>query len=735
MAYTLPYDEPSYPATLFEEPSADYGSSATSTERNTQMRLAWQIAELTSRNLFLTGKAGTGKTTFLKTLREHTTKRMIVLAPTGIAAINAGGVTIHSFFQFPLSPYIPGVGFPESKRRFDRFTRDKLRIIKTVDTIVIDEISMVRADILDAVDAALRRHRDPRLPFGGVQLLLIGDLQQLAPVVKPSEWTLLGEHYDTPFFFSSLALQEAGFDTIELQHIYRQSDSRFIELLNRVRTNTADADTLRQLNQRYIPNFNPDESEGYIRLTTHNRQAQEINDAALARLSTTASHFEATVKGEFPEIAYPTDKTLTLKEGAQVMFLRNDAAKGYYNGMMGRITHIAPDAITVRPHGSDENLIVEPATWENSRYGIDSSTGAIREEIVGSFQQYPLRLAWAITIHKSQGLTFEKAIIDASGSFAHGQTYVALSRCKSLEGMVLDRLLSSSAIISDRNVVSFIDTHCSRQPSQQQIEQMKTAYVVKCLDELFGTATLRRSFDALLRIIDEFLSRDYPSLCSRYHHALTSVVEPLEKVSSAFSRQYRSLSTNRDALQERIDKAIPYFLDALQPLVDLLRDTPTSTSNKAVTTRLSTAVTDLAETLAVKRNVMKSLQTIPFSPKAYMKEKAQITLRLADLQAPGATPAKPAAQAKPSKTKIDTAAQTANIDQKLLQALINWRTAEKDEQNVPAFVILTNKVIEALAIIRPTTPDQLLQVPGIGKAKLDLYGPQLLQIIKDYSPQ
>lgn len=329
---------------------------------NMEMRTAWRIIEETSQNLFLTGRAGTGKTTFLKTLRQLSSKRMVVLAPTGIAAINAGGMTIHSFFQLPLSPYVPGTPLAKGQRRYDRFSREKLRIIKTLDLIVIDEISMVRADVLDAIDASLRRHRNPMQPFGGVQLLLIGDLQQLAPVVKNEEWELLCQHYATPFFFSSTALALTNYETIELQRVYRQSDSRFLELLNRVRDNTADTTVLRALNSRCIPDFNPSASEGYIRLTTHNQRAHEINRQELNKIKTAPLTFTARVEGDFPDYSFPTDMQLTLKEGAQVMFLRNDPEHRFFNGMMGRIMSMSQSEITVRPIGGDHNIEIEPAT-------------------------------------------------------------------------------------------------------------------------------------------------------------------------------------------------------------------------------------------------------------------------------------------------------------------------------------------------------------------------------------
>ena len=318
-------------------------------EMNEESILAWNIIEKTSANLFLTGKAGTGKTTFLKRLKELSPKRMVVLAPTGIAAINAGGMTIHSFFQLPFSPYVPGTTFGSGEQKRYKFSNLKRNIIRSIDLLVIDEISMVRSDLLDAIDSVLRQYRKRHdLPFGGVQLLMIGDLHQLAPVVTPQEEQMIGQYYDTPFFFSSNALKQAGYLTIELKKVYRQQDQQFISLLNQIRENKASEATLQALNQRYIPNFEPPKEGNYIRLTTHNAPAQYINEQQLAALPSQAYSFTAEVEGNFPESSYPADFKLILKPGAQVMFIKNDPQHRFYNGMIGEVRTIIGDKITVR---------------------------------------------------------------------------------------------------------------------------------------------------------------------------------------------------------------------------------------------------------------------------------------------------------------------------------------------------------------------------------------------------
>ncbi len=405
-------------------------------EKNEELRNAWDFVEHTGISIFLTGKAGTGKTTFLKAVKEHSTKRIVVVAPTGVAAINAGGVTIHSFFQLPLSPFIPE---SRVKSKFD-YGKEKRKIFRTLDLLIIDEISMVRADILDAIDSVLRRFREHNKPFGGVQLLMIGDLQQLTPVVTADEEELLKKYYETPYFFGSRALQRIQYVTIELTKVFRQQDQKFIDILNHFREGKVTNEDFKLLNSRYLPNFKEDENSNYIKLTTHNRIADNYNNQKLAQIKNKAYTFTAETQGIFPETNYPADYKLTLKVGAQVMFIHNDSHGRYYNGKIGRITYIDENQILVLCPNETEAIEVEQNVWENTKYTLNEKTKQIEDEVVGAFRQYPLRLAWAITIHKSQGLTFEHAIIDAQLAFASGQTYVALSRCRTLEGWYWQQL-------------------------------------------------------------------------------------------------------------------------------------------------------------------------------------------------------------------------------------------------------------------------------------------------------
>ena len=471
---------------------------------NPELKLAYDFVRDTGKHIFLTGKAGTGKTTFLQNLKGKTAKRMIVTAPTGVAAINAGGVTLHSFFQLPFGPFIPGSqSYDNSRQRMFRFSREKKQIIKNLDLLVIDEISMVRSDLLDSVDAVLRRHRRNELPFGGVQLLMIGDLHQLPPVAKQAEWSLLQQYYPSVYFFSSHALARSEMVTVELKKIYRQSDPRFIELLNRVRESQMNARAIRELNKRHIENYSPENDQGCITLTTHNHLADGINKARLAALPGKEYRFAPEVSGVFPEQAHPIPGTLALKIGAQVMFLRNDTAgeKRYFNGKIGRIKSIDGDEIRVTCPDRPEDIVVEPADWENITYSINKENHEIEEDVIGKFTQYPLKLAWAITIHKSQGLTFDRAVIDAKSAFANGQVYVALSRCRTLEGMVLSSPIPARSIAADEAVCSFVEAARRHPVSKEQLRTAKITYQQKLLLGCFDFSVLENRLGYLGRLL------------------------------------------------------------------------------------------------------------------------------------------------------------------------------------------------------------------------------------------
>lgn len=595
---------------------------------NEESILAWNIIEKTSANLFLTGKAGTGKTTFLKQLKEKSPKRMVVLAPTGIAAINAGGVTIHSFFQLPLSPYLPGTSFGGNEKKKYQFSALKRKIIRSIGLLVIDEISMVRSDLLDAIDSVLRRYRKHDLPFGGVQLLMIGDLHQLAPVVTDHEERMLRQYYDTPYFFSSKALQQAHYLTIELKKVYRQQDQEFISLLNQVRENKATTATLQALNKRYIPDFIPPKEDNYIRLTTHNAPAQRINEEELEALPSKAYSFTAEVEDNFPDSSYPADYKLVLKQGAQIMFVKNDVQHRFYNGMIGEVVSIDGSEIVVRSRDTDEEFELEKAEWANAKYTLNEETKEIEETVEGVFRQYPVRLAWAITIHKSQGLTFEHAIIDASRSFSYGQTYVALSRCKSLEGMVLSAPLSPSAIIGSGTIDQF-NSHLAS-PTPEVVSALEQQYILRCIGELFDFCGIYAAYELLMRCLVEFYNVKYPRLVGEYQQ-MNVVLKSLEGVSEKFRLQYTNmLAVNPDLrsadLQDRIHKGAKYFGQTMGVLVDLVKKTNVATDNKVAKKQFQERFSSFELEVNLKHRLLKYSSDAEFLISDYLRKKAQFLL-------------------------------------------------------------------------------------------------------------
>lgn len=600
-------------------------------ETNEQTRLAWEIIETTNTNLFLTGKAGTGKTTFLRRLRRESTKRIVVLAPTGIAAINAEGVTIHSFFQLPFAPYIPEANYKLSGSQL-HFSKQKINVIRSIDTLVIDEISMVRADLLDAVDNALRRYRRSNAPFGGVQMLMIGDLGQLSPVARDEEWAMLSRYYDTPYFFSSQALRKSTFTMIELTHVYRQSDARFLEILNRVRNNCADNAVLQALNSRYIPGFKPKEEEGYIRLVTHNVQAQRINDAQLSALPGKLFHYDARIKGKYPDMLFPTEQRLSLKQGAQVMFVKNDSSpsKEYYNGMIGRISDIDDEGFYVIPKDSEEAIRVSPEEWTNSRYALNETTREITEEVEGTFTQFPVKTAWAITVHKSQGLTFDKAIIDVQHAFSHGQTYVALSRCRTLEGMVLSAPLPQSAIIRDRAIDSFVSEAMQHTPTDDSLRGMQRDFFIATVSELFEFRTVTQTLERMMTLLADNYRRNYPKLILEYKARYSIMQKEITEVAEKFHAQYVRLilSTPEYAadttLQERLRKGATYFDSHLYDFVHLAANTEVATANDVLRQKTDELLATLRELLRQKRELLSFVRDNGFSLQPYLRKRAMI---------------------------------------------------------------------------------------------------------------
>ena len=548
---------------------------------NITFNLASDLVKNTNISLFLTGKAGTGKTTFLKHIQNTSIKKMVIVAPTGVAAINAGGVTMHSFFQLPFLPFVKdanhGFGQIECVNRYThfknvKFNKEKIELLNELDLLIIDEVSMLRADMLDCIDETLKYYRRNQIPFGGVQLLFIGDMFQLPPVTSDNEWSLLSKYYKSPFFFSSEAYQQLNPAHIELSKIYRQKEEKFINLLNNIRHNNMDEYDFELLQER----FDPDAAryqDGLITLTTHNRTADSINQQKLAELEQESIVFEGEINGDFNEKSLPAEKSLELKEGAQIMFIKNDIEKKYFNGKLAKIKSIARDEIIVE-FESGNQLKIEKEVWKNIRYNLNRDENVIEEEEIGSFKQFPIRLAWAITIHKSQGLTFDRLAIDAGASFAAGQVYVALSRCRTFDGLTLLSRIYQNSILSDERIVNFSIKKSNEQALMDGLEDAKFEY---SLSQLYKTFDLRKVVEEYAQFEAYTATKQIPEKEETLQH-LSAIIRNLNEhriVADKFKIRIEELTKqnpiDNDLISERVKSAKMYFSvklldDAYKPL-------------------------------------------------------------------------------------------------------------------------------------------------------------------------
>ncbi len=704
---------------------------------NRLFSLAADMINQTDQTIFLTGKAGTGKTTFLKYIREHCSKQMAIVAPTGVAAINAGGVTIHSFFQLPLAPFIPvskGQGFSSPEQEISnphslvsrlRFNGEKKKIIQQLELLVIDEISMVRADILDAIDTVLRHvRRKYNDRFGGVQLLFIGDMFQLPPVVKEPEWSLLSPYYASPYFFDSLVLKEAPPLYIEFEKIYRQREVEFINLLNQVRNNELDDAGKAILDSRFQPNFHRKGEDGYIILTTHNEQARSINSLQLQQLTTPSVQYEAVLENDFPPNAFPADQLLVLKEGAQVMFIRNDSAdKGrrYFNGKIGRVIRLEEEKIYVRCTGEEEVIEVVKDKWENIRYSLDKASQSIKEELLGSFTQFPLRLAWAITIHKSQGLTFEKAIIDAGEAFAAGQVYVALSRCTSLSGMILKSKVRTTSLFTDPRILDFTRRSVSADFLQTAFSEARRVYQLKLLKRNFSFERQVGELLDLKKLLQDNQAA-FSGNAKSWSDELLVKLNQLQDTALRFHQWLDSqfaepVSPEENTSQtDRIQKAAVHFAQETEAIIGLLTTPPFVTDSrqqakevndllKDIFTGLSTGLhffkgvdgkTDIDKWQKIRRSFILP----PFSVNIYAGLSDVIT--------------------------------ESNPHPELYRLLKNQRDRFCEERDVPVYMVASAPTLKEMCLYLPQDLKQMRKISGMGAIRTEQYGQHFLDIILDY---
>jgi PIF1-like helicase/Helix-turn-helix domain/HRDC domain len=690
-------------------------------ERNEIFDLAYRFVTETSENIFLTGKAGTGKTTFLKYLKENATKNIVVAAPTGVAAINAGGVTLHSLFQLPFHPFLPTRNHKDELLGKIRYNRQRQDLLRKMELLVIDEISMVRCDTMDAIDTILRSiRRNYDTPFGGVQLLCIGDLHQLPPVAQNHEWNILQEYYTTPFFFDSLAIKEQMPLLIELNKIYRQKEDSFVRLLNKVRNNQMDADDFEDLHLRYDPLFSPMPGEKYITLTSHNKQAAEINQNKIEGLFTSPFIYKAEIEEDFPEHVYPAEAELLLKEGAQVMFLKNDMiSKRYFNGKIGVVKLLEKDKITVDCDGIE--IEVGKETWENTRYTLNRTDGKLEQETLGTFTQYPLRLAWAITIHKSQGLTFEEVMIDAGASFSSGQVYVALSRCTSLEGIVLLSKLSSTTLFSNDHVVKGQQSLTHKGSLADRFTGARQVFTQQLISEIFSFNDVEIGIALLLHHItqqqDKLNAESLPWIENIKQHFITDKsigLKFIDVVSSIMKDE--PVIENNAAAQKRISDAANHFEPKFSAYQQSLQNHPLVTEHKEVANIINEHLQQLAQAI---HSIVYYLQYCkqPFSVTTFLQHKLKYALSKTNLTCYAS-----------GKKEVYT--DVANTE--LYNTLKRWRDMMVQEENVAIYMVANQATLKEIASYLPLTKKDLLQISGFGKAKVDKYGDDVLEAVQEF---
>ena len=692
-----------------------------SIERNEIFDLAFRFVTETSENIFLTGKAGTGKTTFLKYLKENCSKNIVVAAPTGVAAINAGGVTLHSLFQLPFHPFLPTKYNKDELLAKIRFNKQRQQLLRKVELLVIDEISMVRCDTMDAIDTTLksvRRRHD--VPFGGVQLLCIGDLHQLPPVAQRHEWEILQEYYPSSFFFDSIVIKEQMPLLIELNKIYRQKEDSFVALLNKVRNNHMTADDFEDLHVRYNPSFRPPVDENFITLTSHNNQADQINARKLQKLLSPSFIYEAIIENDFPENSYPAEGSLVLKVGAQVMFLKNDVIqKRYFNGKIGVIKALKKDEIIVTCDGTDIRVL--PEIWENSRYVLDRNDGKLLQETQGTFTQFPLRLAWAITIHKSQGLTFEKVMIDAGSAFSSGQVYVALSRCTSLDGIVLLSKIPSAAIYSNENVIKGQQSLTHKGSLAERFNGARQIFTQQLLEEIFSFNEIYSLFDGLSYQINEHkhqLNNEGLAWAEDFKNNFLSD----RNVGLKFISQVASLMKEEpvieknELLQKRINAAANHFESKFSIYQRQVQNHPIVTEHREAANAINEYLNQLVLAIYTVNYFLQYCKQA-FSVTSFLQHKLKFAQPRFNLSVY-------------ASGKKQTFGDIPNTE--LYNTLKLWRDEVCDKTNIPIYMVANRATLTEIATYLPLNKKDLLQINGFGKAKVAKYGDEILQAVQEY---
>jgi len=690
-------------------------------DHNEIFDLAYRFVTETSENIFLTGKAGTGKTTFLKYLKENCSKNIIVAAPTGVAAINAGGVTLHSLFQLPFNPFLPTSANKSELLGKLKFNRQRQDLLRKMELLVIDEISMVRCDTMDAIDTILRSvRRKHDLPFGGVQLLCIGDLYQLPPVAKREEMEILQEYYSSEFFFDSLVIKEQMPMLIELNKIYRQKEDSFVEILNKVRNNNMNEDDFEELHQRFSPDFRPPLHEKYITLTSHNNQADMINHRELQKLSTNSVTYEAIIENDFPEKSYPAEGSLVLKAGAQVMFLKNDlVGKKYFNGKIGVVKSLKTDEIVVSCDGVD--IYVQQETWENSRYTLSRENGKLEQEVLGTFTQFPLRLAWAITIHKSQGLTFEKVMIDAGAAFSSGQVYVALSRCTSLGGIVLLSKIPAAAIYSNQNVIKGQQTLTPKGSLAERFSGARQIYTQQLLEEIFSFNEVNTVLEVLhIRINEQKgkLNKEALPWITELKNRFSSD----KKVGLNFIRHVSDLMKKEPvieknpALQQRINDAANHFEPKFSIFQEAVKNHSLITEHRETATVINEYLNQLFLALYIQNYYLQYCKQ-PFSVTTFLQHKIKFAQPRINISCY-------ASGKKQSSSDV--------INAELYDTLKRWRDMMCEETGMPIYMIANQNALKEIATYLPFSKKDLMKLSGFGKAKAEKYGDDILDVVKDY---